>query len=266
MIKIGITGGTGLLGLLFKEKLKKKSLRFSEFKDDILKRKKVARWISSNKNLEYIFHFAAISSTQKAESNKKKAKNVNVLGTENLIKEINKNKKNIWFFFPSTSHVYDFSKKPIKENFRKKPISYYGKTKLLAERKIISNVKSNFSYFIGRIFSIYHKDQKKPFLYPSIKEKIKSIKKNEIFVENANSLRDFLDAEKVVNIIFKVYKKNITGVYNIGSGKSMSIKKFIKKEINSRIKIISNNRINSLVSNNNKLNRKIKEFNKVTKI
>ena len=86
MIKIGITGGTGLLGLLFKEKLKKKSLRFSEFKDDILKRKKVARWISSNKNFEYIFHFAAISSTQKAESNKKKAKNVNVVGTENLIK------------------------------------------------------------------------------------------------------------------------------------------------------------------------------------
>ena len=43
MIKIGITGGTGLLGLLFKKKLKKKSLKFSEFKDDISKRKKVAR-------------------------------------------------------------------------------------------------------------------------------------------------------------------------------------------------------------------------------
>ena len=37
----------------------------------------------------------------------------------------------------------------------------------------------------------------------------------------------------------------------------MSIKKFIKKEINSRIKIISNDIINSLVSNNNKLSRKI---------
>ena len=123
-----------------------------------------------------------------------------------MIREINKNKKKMWFFFPSTSHVYDFSKIPIKENFKKKPISFYGKTKLLAEKKIISNVRSNFSYFIARIFSIYHKDQK-PFLYPSIKEKIKSNKKNEIFVENANSFRDFLEAEKVVNIIYKVYKK-----------------------------------------------------------
>lgn len=257
MTKIGITGGTGLLGLLFKKKLRKKSIKFSEFKDDISKRKKVAKWISSNKNLQYIFHFAAISSTKKAKLNKKKSKNVNVLGTENLIKEINKNKKKIWFFFPSTSHVYDFSKRSIKENFKKKPISFYGKTKLLAEKKIISNKRSGFSFFIGRIFSIYHKNQKKPFLYPSIKEKIKFNKNNEIFVVNANSLRDFLDAERVVNIIYKVYKKKITGVFNIGSGKGMSIKRFIKKEINSKIKIISDNRINSLVSNNNKLERKI---------
>ncbi len=257
MIKIGITGGTGLLGLLFKKKLREKSIKFSEFKDDISKRKKVAKWISLNKNLEYIFHFAAISSTKKSALNKKKAKNVNVFGTENLIKEINKNKKKIWLFFPSTSHVYDFSNKSIKENFKKKPISFYGKTKLLAEKKIIHNKRSNFSYFIGRIFSIYHKSQKKPFLYPSIKEKIKFSKKNEIFVENAYTVRDFLDAERVINIIYKVYKKKITGVFNIGSGKGMSVKKFIKKEINSSIKIISNNRINSLVSNNNKLKRKI---------
>jgi predicted ABC-type ATPase len=62
-----------------------------------------------------------------------------------------------------------------------------------------------------------------------------------------------------------VYKKKITGVYNIGSGKSISIKNFIKKEINSRIKIISNDRINSLVSNNNKLNKKLKNLRKLPK-
>ena len=135
MSKIGITGGSGLLGLLFKKKVKKKYIKYSEFKDDISKRNKVARWIESNRNLEYIFHFAAISSTRKVELNKSRAKDVNVLGTENLIKEINKNKKKVWFFFPSTSHVYDFSKKPINENSKKKPINFYGKTKLLAEKK-----------------------------------------------------------------------------------------------------------------------------------
>ena len=53
-----------------------------------------------------------------------------------------------------------FPKNQLKKILEKKPISYYGKTKLRAEKKIISNVRSNFSYFIGRIFSIYHKDQK----------------------------------------------------------------------------------------------------------
>ena len=66
----------------------------SEFKDDISKRKKVARWISSNKNLEYIFHFAAISSTKKAESNKKKAKNVNFVQSNSLFLTVNSNFKN----------------------------------------------------------------------------------------------------------------------------------------------------------------------------
>lgn len=257
MIKIGITGGNGLLGILLKKKLKKRRTKFSEFKGDISKRSNVSKWMSSNKDFEYIFHFAAISSPKKARENQDRAKKINILGTYNLIEEANKSKKKIWFFFPSTAHVYNFSKKPIKENDKKKPISFYGRTKLFAEKKIINNNNPNFSYFIGRIFSIYHKDQKKPFLYPSIKEKIKLNKGNKIFIKNANSIRDFLIADKVVNIIYKIYTKKITGIFNIGSGKGLTIKEFVKKKLNLKIKIISDYEINSLVSNNNKLNRKL---------
>ena len=231
MIKIGITGGKGLLGILLKKKLKKKNTKFSEFKGDISKKSDVSEWIKSNKDIEYIFHFAAVSSPKKAQENQNRAKKINILGTYNLVREVNKSKKNIWFFFPSTAHVYNFSKKPIKENGKKNPISFYGKTKLIAENKIINNNNSNFSYFIGRIFSIYHKNQKKPFLYPSIKEKIKKNKNNTIFVKNANSIRDFLIADKVVDIIYKIYSKKITGIFNIGSGKGLTVKEFIKKKI-----------------------------------
>ena len=98
------------------------------------------------------------------------------------------------------------------------------------QKKIINNNNPNFSYFIGRIFSIYHKYQK-PFLYPSIKEKIKLNKRNKIFIKNANSVRDFLTADKVVNIIYKLYTKKITGIFNIGSGKGLTVKEFIKKNL-----------------------------------
>tara|TARA_B100000029_G_scaffold482925_1_gene533598 strand:- start:427 stop:1254 length:828 start_codon:yes stop_codon:yes gene_type:complete len=255
LIKIGITGGTGLLGHLFVKKLKQKGIKFTLFKGNILKINSITKWIKLNKKIEFIFHFAAVSSALKAKDNTRNAYKVNVKGTENLIKAI-KNKK-IWFFFPSTSHIYKFSKNKIKESFTKKPISYYGKTKLNAEKKIINYKDPNFSFCIGRIFSIYHKNQKKPFLFPSIREKIKLNKKDKIFIKNAFSVRDFLNAEEVVEIIFKIYKKRIKGIYNIGSGKGTTIKKFVKKQFKLKEEIISDNEINSLVSDNNKLNNKI---------
>ena len=63
------------------------------------------------------------------------------MGTKNLVDAIiDSNIK--WFFFSSTSHVYKSrkKKKKISENSIKKPISYYGKTKFLAEKYIIKNL------------------------------------------------------------------------------------------------------------------------------
>ena len=92
MIKIGITGSKGLLGILLK-KIKKKRIKFSEFRGDISKKSNVSKWMSSNKDIEYIFHFAAVSSPKKARENQDRAKKINILGTNNLIIEANKRKK-----------------------------------------------------------------------------------------------------------------------------------------------------------------------------
>jgi dTDP-4-dehydrorhamnose reductase len=61
----------------------------------------------------------------------------------------------------------------LKKILKIKPSSFYGKTKLLAEKKILNKKYRYHKYFIARIFSVYHKNQKKPFLYPSIKDKLK---------------------------------------------------------------------------------------------
>ncbi len=98
MIKIGITGGKGLLGSLIQKKLKNKRIKFSSFEGDICKKSEIINWINLNQNIEYIFHFAAISSPNKVNQNKKLAHNVNVKGTENLIKALkNRKKKNMVF-------------------------------------------------------------------------------------------------------------------------------------------------------------------------
>ena len=87
-----------------------------------------------------------------------------------------------WFFFSSTSHVYSSSSKPISEKCLKKPISFYGQTKLIAEKYIIQNFKKEqIPFCIGRIFSTTNKNQKKNYLIPDLKKKIKLSKKKNYF-------------------------------------------------------------------------------------
>jgi UDP-glucose 4-epimerase len=255
--KIGITGSSGLFGSLLIKELKKKKIKYSCFLGDITKFEDIENWLSLEKDIEYIFHLAAYTSVIKSNSEKKKTYRVNVTGTENILKSINSKNKNYFLFFSSSSHVYKFSKKPLSEKSTTIPISYYGKTKLLAERKIKRNKKKNFNYFIGRIFSIFHKSQKKPFLYPSIVEKIKNCKSKKIFIKNGNCIRDFSNAEKIIKIFLKVYKKKISGVYNIGSGTGTSIKNFIYKNISRKKIVCSNDKINISIANINKIKNKL---------
>ena len=94
-------------------------------------------------------------------NNKKKAKDVNFLGTKNIVIAVKKSKVD-WLFFSSTSHVYKSSYEKISERSKKNPVSYYGRTKLLAENYIINQLdRTNKRYCIGRIFSTSNKDQKK---------------------------------------------------------------------------------------------------------
>ncbi len=258
MKKIGITGGSGLLGKLLINELKKKKINYSLFKKDIFNYKNVVDWLSKNKDIDYIFHFAAYTSVKNSNKNKTKAFNINVLGTENLLKAINLLKKKRIIFFSSSSHVYDYSNKPIKENCKLKPVSYYGKTKLLAEKKIINNKTKYYRYFIARIFSIYHINQKKPFLYPSMKNKLKKIKSNKVYINGANNIRDFLNADKVIKIILKIFEKKLIGVYNIGCGKGITVKKFINNYIDKKKIIIDSKVSNSLVANITKLKKQLK--------
>ena len=257
MKKIGITGGSGLLGKLLINKLKKRKISFSLFKKNIIVQKNVIDWLSKNDKIEYIFHFAAYSSAINSNKNKFKAYNTNVIGTENLVNAVNLKKRKIIIFFSSSSHVYNFSNIPIKENYKIKPSSFYGKTKFLAEKKFFNKKYKYHKYFIARIFSIYHTKQKKPFLYPSIKYKLKKLKSNKIYIKNANHIRDFLNADDLIKIILKIFDKKLTGIYNIGSGKGISIKEFIYNNINKRVNVVSNKKSNSLIANINKLKKKL---------
>ena len=266
-IKIGITGRTGSLG---KEIVKsKKSFDYSFFKGDIRDKNQLFKWINSKK-FDAIIHLAAIVTIKVVNNNRKKAYDVNYIGTKNVIDSIKKIGIK-WFFFSSTSHVYASTQKKINENSRIKPISYYGKTKFLAERYIIKQLKkSNTTYCIGRIFSTTNKNQKKNYLVPDLKNQIKKTKKK-IILKNLNHYRDFISMNDIVRIIFHLYKIKFGGIINIGSGKGVHLKDiaiYISSYYKKIILFKDNKKKTYLVANINKLEKIykkkiIKDFTKL---
>ena len=181
----------------------------------------------------------------------------NFIGTKNLVDATIKYNQNIkWFFFSSTSHVYPYKNIPIKEDHLLKPISKYGKTKLLAENYIIKKFKkTKINFCIGRIFSIFD-NHGKDFFLKSLIKKI-NIKEKKIVLNNMNHYRDFLSTKKISYIIKQLLIKNYKGIINIGSGKKTHLKKvarIVGKKFKKKI-IFRNNKITCSVSNNLKLTK-----------
>ena len=97
MDRIGLTGSTGSLGkIIYKNKKNQKIFRF---KGDIRNKSKVFKWIYKN-DLKIIIHLAAIVPIKTVNENKKKAKEVNYLGTKNVVDaSLKKKYKMVLFFF-----------------------------------------------------------------------------------------------------------------------------------------------------------------------
>ena len=90
-----------------------------------------------------------------------------------------------------------------------------------------------------------------------MKYKLKKIKSNKIHVKGANNIRDFLNADKLVKIILRIFDKKLTGIYNIGSGKGISVKKFINNYIDKKKIIIDYKKPNSLIADITKLKKRL---------
>ena len=229
MIKIGITGSSGILGSKLKKKLEKK-FTVNCFRSDIQNKQKVKNWFLKNK-FDAVFHLAAIVPVVVCDKFPLKTCSVNIGGTQNIIDSIKILNKKPWLFYASTSHVYKKknTKKLISEEDQISPISFYGYTKWVGESLISYNSDIyNFDFCCGRIFSFYDKDQPDYFLYKSIKNKLNK-KKNSIEIKNSLNQIDIQTSNKVVDKIYFLFKKKAKGIYNIGTGKGISIANFAQK-------------------------------------
>ena len=159
---------------------------------------------NATKNIEVVIHLAAKISVEESVKNPSETFEINVKGTEKILKSCKKNgvKKII---VASSAAVYGEGdqQNKIKEESTLNPISPYGESKIGMEEKIKEFCTENkINYIILRFFNIYGKGQSKEYA-GVITKFLEQIKKNEdlkIFGDGLQT-RDFVAIDDIINSI-----------------------------------------------------------------
>lgn len=143
-----ITGASGLLGHDIIDELHQRGeydiLALSSKDMDITNKDRVNEVINSYKP-DIIFHSAAYTNTNKAETDEESAYNLNVNGTKNIVEAAKK--VNAKIIYISSDYVFDGTKDGMyTEEDQPNPSNVYGKTKFNGEEE----VKKYDKYFIVR--------------------------------------------------------------------------------------------------------------------
>jgi UDP-glucose 4-epimerase len=252
-MKILITGGAGFIGKHLVKNILKNNFQVTIFdnfsnsdRESILDLIKMGAKIIDGditniqeisdavKNHEVIVHLAALISVEESIKNPSKTFHINIDGTKNVLEACKKNniKKIV---VASSSAVYgecelDFK---LSEETKLKPISPYGKSKAKMEQEIIKFVSEyKMNYVILRFFNIFGLGQSSEYA-GVITKFIDRIKKNESLEIFGNGMqtRDFISILDVVNAINNTISSKSNGIYNIGSGKIITIKELAEKMI-----------------------------------
>lgn len=180
------------------------------------------------KDADCVVHLAAITSNKEIMSNPRKAEEINLQGTKNILEVFRKSKAKK-LIFPSTGKVYgEIKYLPIDENHPTIPKNILGKSKLKAEKLMESYKNFDKQIFIFRIFNVYGPGNQN-YLIPTILNQI-SGKENEITLGDINAKRDYLYVDDLVDAFMLAIEKGAKedlSIYNICSGVSSSAREIV---------------------------------------
>ena len=241
-MKFAVTGGAGFVGnnivkLLVskghrvkvidnlhtgkKENLKEVLEKIEFYNEDI---RNLSKLESILKDVDGIFHEAALTIVQESFTKQDEYFDVNVCGTENILK-ISK-KYNIKVVFASSSSIYGNPQGiPISEKFSRKPINPYGETKLQDEMLAEKYSKNGVKVIGLRYFNIFGKGQTGSYAGVTTKflKNIK-LKKPLIIFGDGKQIRDFIHVKDIAKANLSIMESSINiGFFNIGTGNSVSI-------------------------------------------
>jgi len=197
------------------------------------------------KDVDYVFHQAAIASVVKSIEDPVKSNYVNVNGTLNVLAASKDNKVKKVIQASSSSIYGDTTISPETENILPDPLSPYAVGKLAGEYYcMVFNETYNLSTASLRYYNVYGPNQDPTSEYAAvIPNFITKILNNEppFIYGDGKQTRDFVYVKDVVNANILAAESNATGVFNIANGKTITITelaKLIMKIANKNFKLM----------------------------
>jgi len=176
------------------------------------------------KDADGVFHQAALASVQDSFDEPDKYHNVNVNGTENILKLSKKHGFKV--VYASSSSVYGNPIRiPIKESDDKNPINPYAETKLKKEELAIKYSKMGVNVIGLRYFNVFGKGQSKEYagVLKLFLERIRDKLPPKINGDGTQ-FRDFVHVNDVVNANIMSMDSNITHkFFNVGTNTAITI-------------------------------------------
>jgi len=241
-VKYIVTGGAGFIGSNIVKKLvsrgdsvtvidnlntgKEENLssvqeRINFLRDDILNEDLLEK---ETKNIDGVFHQAALASVQDSFSKPEEYHDVNVNGTENILKLAKKN--NFKVVYASSSSVYGNPERiPIRESDSKNPINPYAETKLKKEELATKYAEIGVKVIGLRYFNVFGKGQSKEYagVLKLFLERIRDKLPPKINGDGTQ-FRDFVYVEDVANANIMSMDSDINHeFFNVGTNTSITI-------------------------------------------
>ena len=176
------------------------------------------------KDVDGVFHEAALASVQESFSKIKEYTDVNVGGTENILKLA----KEFGFkiVYASSSSIYgNPSKIPIEEDDPKNPINPYAQTKLDDENLAVKYAQMGVRVIGLRYFNVFGERQSQTYA-GVIKKFVKKVRNNEPPIINGDGqqTRDFVYVGDVVQANILAMKSNVNHeFFNIGTNSTITV-------------------------------------------
>lgn len=159
MKKVLLIGGFGQLGYDVQKEMESNKITFlaPNINDlDITHEQQTLKYIKEY-NPDLILNIAAYTNVDQAETDKESCYNVNVKGTINIVSAAREVSAKLCFV--STEYIFDGNKEGYYEiDDKPNPLSYYGQTKMEAEKYIIDNYNEYFIIRTSWLFGINGKN------------------------------------------------------------------------------------------------------------